>query len=196
MTTANKITILRVLFIPVFVSQVLYYGRNGHEGHRLAAILAYAIAAICDGVDGYIARHYNQRTELGALLDPIADKLLLVSGLIVLSLDRRPWLPQFPLWLVVTVFSSDALQLAGLMILYHVIGRFTLQPRFLGKLTTVAQMICISVALLKWDERLLWYLALATTIGTALAGLMYLREGMRLLSAHPASNAPGQMPKM
>ncbi len=188
MTTANKITILRILLIPVFVSQMLYYGRSGHEGYRLAAILTFAIAAICDGVDGYIARHYNQRSELGALLDPIADKLLLVSGLIVLSLDRRPWLPELPLWLVVTVFSEDVLQLAGLMILQHTIGKFTVQPHFLGKLTTVLQMICISVALLKWNERLLWILALTTTVGTAISGLVYLRDGMRLLARHPVSN--------
>ena len=77
MTTANKITILRILLIPFFVVEVLYYVKAGVELHRTLAILTFAVAAICDGVDGYIARHFNQRSELGAILDPLADKLLL-----------------------------------------------------------------------------------------------------------------------
>ena len=96
MTTANKITILRILLIPFFVFEALYYVSDGHELHRLLAILSFAVAAICDGVDGYIARRYNQRSELGAILDPLADKLLLVSGIILLSFDHRP---RFGVWL-------------------------------------------------------------------------------------------------
>src|SRR5690242_21875802 len=99
MTTANKITILRILLIPFFDVEVLYYVKEGHELHRLMAILTFAVAAICDGVDGYIARRYNQRSELGAILDPLADKLLLVSGIVVLSFDHRPYLRSVPLWL-------------------------------------------------------------------------------------------------
>src|SRR5438445_9801192 len=92
MTTANKITILRILLIPFFVVEVLYYVKTANEVHRLLAILSFAVAAICDGVDGYIARHYNQRSELGAILDPLADKLLLVSGVVVLGFDHHPQL--------------------------------------------------------------------------------------------------------
>ncbi len=80
MTTANKVTILRILLVPVFIVEILYYFKNGNEVHRLAGLLCFAIAAILDGVDGYIARRYNQRSELGAILDPLGDKLLLVSG--------------------------------------------------------------------------------------------------------------------
>ena len=85
MTTANKITILRILLIPFFVVELLYYVRSGNEIHRLLAILSFAITAILDGVDGYIARHYHQISELGKILDPLADKLLLLSGIVVLS---------------------------------------------------------------------------------------------------------------
>src|SRR6185503_17413708 len=70
MTTANKVTILRMLLIPFFVVEALYYVKTGDETFRFLATLAFATAAICDGVDGYIARHYNQRSELGAILDP------------------------------------------------------------------------------------------------------------------------------
>src|SRR3989442_7794696 len=100
MTTANKITILRILLIPFFVVQVLYYVNGGNELHRFWAILTFAVAAICDGVDGYIARRYDQRSELGAILDPLADKLVLVSGIVVLSFAHRPsYLCTRPLWL-------------------------------------------------------------------------------------------------
>ena len=78
MTTANKVTILRILLIPFFVVETLYYVKTGNELHRLAAILSFAGTAILDGVDGYIARRYNQISELGKILDPLADKLLLV----------------------------------------------------------------------------------------------------------------------
>src|SRR5713226_5602730 len=98
MTTANKVTIVRILMIPVFIVQLLYYYKTGNEVHRFAGLLCFAAAAILDGVDGYIARRYNQRSELGAILDPLADKLLLISGIVFLSFDHRAYLQAIPLW--------------------------------------------------------------------------------------------------
>src|SRR6266446_4548118 len=118
MTTANKITILRILLIPFFVVEVLYYVKGGNELHRLLAIVSFAVAAICDGVDGYIARRYNQRSELGAILDPLADKLLLVAGIVLLSLRHEQYLPHLPLWLTATVISRDVLLLLGMMVIH------------------------------------------------------------------------------
>src|SRR5258706_7224702 len=123
MTTANKITILRMLLVPFFVVEVLYYVKDGHEVHRLLALLSFAVAAICDGVDGYIARRYNQRSELGAILDPLADKLLLVSGIVVLSFDHRPFLETVPLWLTGTIIGRDILLLIGLVVIQMVVGK-------------------------------------------------------------------------
>src|ERR1051325_2221184 len=85
MMTGNKVRILRILLTPFFVFETIYYVRTGNEIHRLLAILSFAVAAICDGVDGYIARRYNQISELGKILDPLADKLLLVSAIVLLS---------------------------------------------------------------------------------------------------------------
>src|SRR5437867_13431887 len=133
MTTANKITILRILLIPFFVVEVLYYVKDGHEWHRSLAILTFAAAAICDGVDGYIARRYNQRSELGAILDPLADKLLLVSGIVVLCFDYRPFLVTIPLWLTGTIIGRDILVLAGLVVIQMTVGKVTVRPRMLGK---------------------------------------------------------------
>src|SRR4051794_9535139 len=113
MTTANKITILRILLIPFFVVQILYYFRTGDEIHRTAGLVSFAVAAILDGVDGYIARHYNQKSELGAMLDPLGDKLLLVSGIVLLSFPTQDKLRNIPLWLTATIISRDVLLVLG-----------------------------------------------------------------------------------
>src|SRR5258705_955503 len=133
MTTANKITILRILLIPFFVVEALYYVKTGNEVHRLLAILSFAVAAICDGVDGYIARRYNQRSELGAILDPLADKLLLVSGIVLLSFNW-PYFERIPLWLTCTIMGRDILILAGVVVIGLTIGKVRVKPRILGKI--------------------------------------------------------------
>lgn len=188
MTTANKITILRILLIPFFVVEVLYYVKNGNEVHRLAAILSFAIAAICDGVDGYIARRYNQRSELGAILDPLADKLLLVSGIVVLSFEHRPYLETIPLWLTGTIIGRDILVLAGMVVIQMTVGKVKVRPRMVGKVATVLQMVIILWILLKWDANWLRVLQLAAAICTGISGLLYVWDGSRQLSAHPASS--------
>src|SRR5271168_4821393 len=109
MTTANKVTIVRIFLVPVFIVETLYYLNIGNELHRVAALVCFAIAAVLDGVDGYIARHYNQRRELGAILDPLADKLLLVSGVVVLSLHSpaNVHMARIPLWVTATIITRD-----------------------------------------------------------------------------------------
>ena len=188
MTTANKITILRILLIPFFVVEVLYYVKNGNEAHRLAAILSFAVAAICDGVDGYIARTYNQRSELGAILDPLADKLLLVSGIVVLSFEHRPYLEAIPLWLTGTIIGRDILVLAGMLVIQMIVGKVKVRPRMVGKAATVLQMVIILWILLKWDPNWLRLWLLAAAICTGISGLLYVWDGSRQLSAHPASS--------
>ncbi len=118
MTTANKLTIFRILLVPFFIVEVLSYVDDGEESHRFLAIAAFLLASVCDGVDGYIARRYNQRSELGAILDPLADKLLLVAGIVLLSLRHEQYLPHLPLWLTATVISRDVLLLLGMMVIH------------------------------------------------------------------------------
>jgi CDP-diacylglycerol--glycerol-3-phosphate 3-phosphatidyltransferase len=193
MTTANKVTIVRILLIPFFVIEVLYYVRTGSEVHRLLAIVSFGVAAVCDGVDGYIARRYNQRSELGAILDPLADKLLLVSGIVVLSFDQRPYLQSVPLWLTGTIIGRDILLLTGLIVIQMIVGKVRVKPRMLGKVATVLQMVIVLWILLKWDEKWITAWSVATGICTGLSGLLYVWDGTRQLSAHPASSptAPG-----
>jgi cardiolipin synthase len=189
MTTANKVTILRILLIPVFIVQILYYFSNGNEIHRTLGLCCFALAAILDGVDGYIARRYNQRSELGAILDPLGDKLLLVSAVVLLSL--RPvanvHMERIPLWVIAAIISRDALLLIGVIIVQITCGKVAVQPRIMGKIATVLQMIMVLWTLLKWDPEMGFYWAAAAAVCTAISGLLYGWDCIRQLSASPHS---------
>jgi CDP-diacylglycerol--glycerol-3-phosphate 3-phosphatidyltransferase len=192
MTTANKITILRILLIPFFVVELIYYFETGNEMHWLAAILSFAVAAILDGVDGYIARQYNQKSELGAILDPLADKLLLVSGVVALSFNHGPFLGQIPLWLTGTIIGRDFLILIGMVVIQLTVGKVVVHPRFIGKCATVLQMAVVIWILLKWDDgsgaRWLKILTLTAAVCTGISGLLYIWDGVKQLGSHPASS--------
>jgi cardiolipin synthase (CMP-forming) len=191
MTTANKITILRILLIPFFVIEIIYYVRTGNENFRFAGVLSFAVAAILDGVDGYIARHYNQWSELGTILDPLADKLLLVSAIVVLSFDNTPHLGQIPFWLTGIIIGRDLLLGIGSVTVRLVVGKITVRPRITGKIATVFQMIVVVWILLRWDVifhgHLLKTWFLCAGIFTGVSGLLYVWDGSRQLGSHPAS---------
>lgn len=192
MTTANKVTILRILLIPFFVVETLYYVETGDEVHRLLAILSFAVTAILDGVDGYIARHYNQISELGKILDPLADKLLLVSSVVVLSFDNAPHLGQVPLWLTGIIIGRDLLIFIGVVVVRFTVGKVTVHPRVLGKIATVFQMVVVSWILLRWNYDFggqwlkLWIIGAAAFTGAS--GLLYILDGVKQLGSHPASS--------
>jgi CDP-diacylglycerol--glycerol-3-phosphate 3-phosphatidyltransferase len=154
MTTANKITIVRILLIPVFVMMTIYYGRSVQRGEpldwqRYAAILTFLVAAASDGIDGYIARHYNQRSQLGVILDPIADKGLLLAAIITLSFSN--WTYEFPVWFPVLVITRDAVLVIGSALLHFIVGKVTIQPTWTGKTATALQMTAIALVLLQFN---------------------------------------------
>ena len=191
MTTANKITILRILLIPFFVVEILYYVETGNELHRLLAILTFAVASILDGVDGYVARRYNQWSELGTVLDPLADKLLLVSGIVVLSFNHKPWLATIPLWLTGTIIGRDLVQAIGVIVVRLVVGKVIVRPRLTGKIATVLQMAVVLCILLKWTEahaEWLKIIGLGAGLFTGASGLLYVWDGTQQLGTHPASS--------
>lgn len=194
MTTASKISIVRVLLVPVFVAEVLYYVETALELHRIVAIVCFATASLSDALDGYIARHYHQSTSLGAILDPLADKLLLVSGIILLSFDHTPRLPRLPLWLAVTSLSRDLLLLVGWFVVHHACGKVTVRPALVGKAATVLQMACILWALLRWPVMWLLCLSLGAALCTAASTVLYVLDGVRQLAAGPASTAGTKRP--
>src|SRR5438876_5525024 len=131
MTTANKITVVRILMIPVFVTMAIYYGQSIQRGEplewqRFTAIAIFLVAAVSDGLDGYVARRYKQRSALGAILDPIADKGLLLSAIITLSIsnwsDIDPEYGRFPAWVPVLVITPVALIVVCSILLRYFLG--------------------------------------------------------------------------
>jgi len=152
MTTANKITIARILMIPLFVMMAVYYGKSVQRGHphdwqRFLAIFIFLTAAASDGIDGYVARKYNQKSRLGVILDPIADKGLLLTAIITLSFSN--WTYEFPVWFPVLVITRDVVILAGAAILHYLVGNFVVKPSWMGKTATALQMVAIACILLQ-----------------------------------------------
>ena len=157
MTTANKITVTRIALIPIFVMMAIYYGRSVQRGHprdwqRFMAIFLFLVAAASDGLDGYVARRYNQRSRLGVVLDPIADKGLLLAAIITLSFSN--WTYEFPIWFPVLVITRDVVILSGAAILHYLMGSVVVKPSWTGKTATAMQMIAIACILLQlhWFE--------------------------------------------
>ena len=192
MTTANKITISRMLLVPVFIVLVLYYVGTDIEWFRVWSILCFALMALGDGLDGYIARHYNQCSELGTVLDPLADKLLLISAVVILSLDSHSHFVRIPLWLTGIILGRDMLLVIGVAVLHYMAGKASVRPRFSGKLATVLQMATVLWILLQWDPGALSWLARLTAVFTGISGLFYLMDWIKQLSAHPSS-APSKI---
>ena len=145
LTIANQLTILRIVLIPIFVLLVVY-GRLG------AALLVFITAGATDALDGLIARRAGQRTSLGAWLDPMADKLLLVTTFIVLTLPSIPLTNHLPLWLTIIVISRDVVIVGVVAIVNLAVGPRTFRPSFLGKATTAA-FIVTSVVIMYFNYR-------------------------------------------
>ena len=145
LTYANQLTILRIVLIPAFVLLVVY-GRLG------AALLVFITAGATDALDGLIARRAGQRTSLGAWLDPMADKLLLVTTFIVLTLPGITLTNHLPLWLTVAVISRDVVIVGVVAVVNLAVGPRTFRPSLLGKATTAA-FIVTSVVVMFFNYR-------------------------------------------
>src|SRR5437879_11052478 len=128
MNIPNSLTILRILLIPCYIG-LLVYGRFGQ------ALIVLIVAGLTDALDGAIARVKNQYTRLGAVLDPLADKLLLTSGFITLSMIHL-----IPLWVTILVVSRDLILMLGTAVAHFTDSRVDITPTFLGKGTTFLQL--------------------------------------------------------
>ena len=134
LTLANQLTILRIMLIPAFVLLVVY-------GYLGWALLTFLIAGVTDALDGLIARRAGQRTSLGAWLDPMADKLLLVTTFIVLTLPGLPLVNHIPLWLTVVLISRDIVIVGVVAIVNLAVGPRTFRPSMFGKLATATYIV-------------------------------------------------------
>ncbi len=198
MTTANKITIVRILLIPAFVTMAIYYGQSVQIGEpeewlRFAAIAIFLVAAASDGLDGYVARRYNQRSKLGVILDPIADKGLLLAAIITLSISN--WSPsdphygKFPAWFPVLVITRDAVILVGSAVLQLLNGKLRVRTSWTGKVATVLQMAAIAWVMLQLHFLPLVYVVAAAGLFTFISGVIYVMDGVRQLQAEGHANA-------
>jgi CDP-diacylglycerol--glycerol-3-phosphate 3-phosphatidyltransferase len=189
----------------------IYYGRGVAQGEplewqRWCAIAIFVLAAASDGLDGYIARRFNQRSQLGVLLDPIADKGLLLAGIIALSFSDWPY--ELPIWFAVLVIARDVIVVAGVIALQLLNGTVRVKPSWTGKVATVFQMIALSLVMLKmnlfshavvvggWQFQLNFldvpvYLA---GLFTAISGVIYIIEGFRQLHAGAPADAKSTPP--
>jgi len=188
LTLANQLTLLRIILIPAFVLLVIY-GKLG------AALVVFVIAGVTDALDGLIARLARQGTSLGAWLDPMADKLLLVSTFVVLTVPSIPMANHLPLWLTVSVISRDIVIVGVVAIVNLAIGPRTFRPSLLGKAATAA-FIVTSVVVMYFNYREemsalvdFWvWLSLALTLASA--GDYFFR--LRKLINEPAAGAKGR----
>jgi cardiolipin synthase (CMP-forming) len=169
----NILTVLRILITPLFV---IFLIRDLH-GY---ALLLFVFAGISDGLDGLIARMFNQRSDLGAILDPIADKLLLSAAYLSLGI-----LKDIPGWLAVVVISRDVLIVTGIGVLTFCGIQFDIRPSLISKWTTVVQILTVAVTLLEVQVQgaaNLWRILCWITAGmTVLSGLHYTYIGLHTL---------------
>lgn len=171
----NILTLVRILLIPVFLFFVLNDILNW-------SILVFAAAGLTDLLDGFIAKRFNLRTELGANLDPVADKLLLSSAFIALAFKGY-----VPLWLCVPVLIYDVIILAAVLVLRRAGRKVNISPTVSGKMTTALQIITIFYALaFRPYDKAFTFFAVLTVLVTVYSGFNYAVREIRQTERRPA----------
>jgi cardiolipin synthase len=171
LTTANQLTLLRIVFVPVFIILLVY----GDTGWALSVFVA---AGITDVLDGVIARRFGQKTRVGAFLDPIADKLLMTSAVVLLSLPQMEFVNVIPRWLMIIMISRDVFIFLFTLVLMLMAGFRFFPPSIYGKASTVLQVTTMfAVLYCNWlgtpipQLQILYFM---TGFMTAFSGLHYL----------------------
>ena len=180
MTVANLITSIRIILTPIFVIYLI-------NDRFLPALVVFIVAGLSDGADGFIARVFNQKSKVGAYLDPLADKILLVAAFVVLSARGS-----VPVWLGVLVISRDILILLGTLILFLNQSEFTIRPSVLSKMTTCLQLATVFVVLAMGQFQIFGavrdYVFWATGLLTISSGLHYMRYWFRKMGNATLNN--------
>lgn len=135
MTIANALTLLRLCLIPLIVVMI-------HEGRFTIATIAFVIAGLTDALDGFIARRFNQKTEIGAYLDALADKSLIAAAFIALFVAQ-----QVPFWLVVLVIFRDLMIVGAVAIAWLMDNPIPIEPLAISKANTAAQLVALATTL-------------------------------------------------
>jgi cardiolipin synthase len=182
----NTLTLARIIAVPAFLVLL-------SDSRFVAALVVLVAAAVTDALDGAIARLTNTKTTLGAYLDPLADKLLLLSAFIALA-----FLNEVPRWLTVIVLSRDVVIVTGFFLLFVLTQRtMEIRPSAFGKGTTFFQLVSVIAALLRRsgiydiDATLLTTLFVVTGVLTAVAGLQYMHRGILWVQHTPEERSGG-----
>jgi len=177
MNIPNALTMMRIVLVPVIIILLM-------QGSYVKALILFAISGITDALDGFLARVLKQQTTLGAYLDPIADKALIMSCFVTLSVKSV-----IPGWLTVIVISRDCIILLGISVLALMSVPMEIKPSVISKVTTAVQLLTVFFALLVRSallpgaqEWLLYVFFLVTALFTAISGLDYLFRGIRLMN--------------
>jgi cardiolipin synthase (CMP-forming) len=176
----NKITIIRILLVPFLMASLFYY-KPEYDFLRFIALGIFFVCALTDAIDGYVARKFYQKTELGKILDPLADKLLILTAFLCLSvLKEIPAASKIPPWLTIIVLSRDAIILLGSVIIFVILKNIEIKPSHFGKATTFFQMATVVMSLLQFGFIVFfWY---ATAFLTVLSCLHYVWRGSKVLN--------------
>ncbi len=208
----NRISLMRLLLVAPFIVLVLNQNHPEWEWARRAALGIFVVMALSDFLDGMLARRMNLKTRLGAILDPLADKVLIICSAVLLSLpdsavyDRGAEFP-LPNWVVVAIVGKDLYVIAGFIVIYLVTDRFRVRPTIAGKACTFGQLVMVVAVLAAPDLNRLaggagtwvaigcfWIVAalvvLAVVSYTRL-GLSFVAEGQKPLDEHPSPAAKG-----
>jgi len=181
LTYANQLTILRMIFIPFIVVNLIY-------GHPRVAALIFILAAITDALDGLLARAFKQKTVLGSYLDPIADKLLLTSAFITLTVPSLPLPVHIPLWLTALTITRDLLIALIALIIHLSTGHTHFPPSLLGKCTTAMQLLTVGVCMFSSFfaelSGIFPGIVLAALFFTVASGMHYFYRTMKLLGSY------------
>lgn len=187
MTFATKLTVLRLVLVPVFAFLAISYGLSTaastpNETLRWAAFWVFVTAAATDGIDGWIARHFDQKSDLGAFLDPIADKALVISALLILTfLDWGVTGWRIPIWFAALVVLRDSVILAGIRVMWSARKKVEFRPHWTGKICTFFLFVVLGWVMLRVTELSPVYPCAFAAVFILLSMLQYIRQGIRIM---------------
>ncbi|MEK7308061.1 MAG: CDP-alcohol phosphatidyltransferase family protein [Nitrospirota bacterium] len=175
----NILTIARIVLLPFFAVSLIY-------GNYDYALILFLLASVTDVLDGYVARIKKQATDFGSILDPVADKFLLITAFIIISVQNNEWIPK---WLTIIVISRDLIVVTGWLIIYFVTHNPKVEPSILGKATNALQFLLIGITLLfikikgetcgvNGDPCIPMFFLATVAVLTAISGLHYIYKGL------------------
>jgi len=189
MTLANSITLLRILLVPLFAWALLYHNESHAEGYTgsgwyWAAVILFAVAAASDGIDGWVARQFGHKSQLGRILDPVADKLLLVTAIVLLGTVGVAGLGKLPTWFPILVVSRDLILVAGTILVGTLLHNYHfVRPHWTGKVCTFFQITVVAFGLLFPAHPLAKVFLVLAGVMTTASMAVYLTRGWKLLHA-------------